>query len=123
MKDINILQDLQGLSNETYNEILRLAEKHGKERKDKRPKKPTRRTFGFDDDLAISKVTKYNKWLKKKRALEEDWKGPVFNSKFTTFEAVEAIHTYHYQEHPDGGLGWRPQSCLKKFLPTGSWLL
>jgi len=25
------------------------------------------------------------------RALEEDWKGLVFNSKFTSFEAVEAI--------------------------------
>jgi len=79
MKDVNLLQDLQGLSNKTYNEILRLAEKHGKERKDKQPKEPTRRKFGFDDE-AISKVTKYNKWLKKKkslaqRALEEDWKG------------------------------------------------
>jgi len=29
MKDINILQDLQGLSDKTYNKILRLAEKHG----------------------------------------------------------------------------------------------
>jgi len=98
MKDVNLLQDLQGLSNETYNKILRLAEKHGKERKDKWPKKPTRRTFGFgfDDDEAISKVTKYNKWLKKKkslvqRAVEEDWKGPVFDIKFTSFKAVEAI--------------------------------
>jgi len=25
------------------------------------------------------------------RAVKEDWKGPVFNSKFTRFEAVEAI--------------------------------
>jgi len=96
MKDVNLLQDLQGLSNETYSQILILAEKHGKERKDKWPKKPRRRTFGFDDDEAISKVTKYNKWLKKKkslvqRALEEDWKGPVFDSKFTSFKAVEAI--------------------------------
>jgi len=41
MKDVDLLQDLQDLSNETYSKILRLAEKHGKERKDKRPKKPT----------------------------------------------------------------------------------
>jgi len=82
MKDVNLLQDLQGLSNKTYSKILRLAEKHGKERKDKRPKKQMRRTFGFEDDEAISKVAKYNKWLKKKkslaqRAVEEDWKGLV----------------------------------------------
>jgi hypothetical protein len=59
-------------------------------------KKPPRRPYGFEDDEAISKVAKYNKWFKKKkslaqRALKEDWKGPVFGIKFTRFEAVEAI--------------------------------
>jgi len=95
MKDINILQDLQGLSNETHNEILRLAEKHGKV-KNNWTKESKRRIFEFDNE-AVSKVTKYNKWLKKKkalveRALEEDWKGPGFDSKFTSLEAVEAMH-------------------------------
>jgi len=69
MKDIDLVQDLQGLSNETYSKILRLAEKHGKEKKAKQSKKPLRRSFGFEDDKAISKVAEYNKWLKKKRNL------------------------------------------------------
>jgi len=30
MKDVKVLQDVQGLSDETYNKILRLAEKHAK---------------------------------------------------------------------------------------------
>jgi len=95
MKDINVLQDLQGLSNKTYNEILRLVEKHGNMRKDNQTKELKRRIFGFDNE-AVSKVTKYNKWLKKKkalveRALEEDWKGLGFDSKFTSLEAVEAM--------------------------------
>jgi len=77
MKDIDLLQDLQGLSNKTYSEILRLAKKHGKEKKAKQSKKPPRRYIGFVDDKAILKVAKYNKWLKKKkslaqRALKED---------------------------------------------------
>jgi len=47
-------------------------------------------------EQAVSKVTKYNKRLKKnkalaKRALEEDWKGPGFDIKFTSFEAVGAM--------------------------------
>jgi len=88
MKEIDLLQDLQGLSNETYSKILRLAEKHGKEKKAKQYKKPPRRPYGFEDDKAILKVAKYNKWFKKKkslaqRALEEDWKGLVFDIKFT----------------------------------------
>jgi len=96
MKDVDLLQDLQGLSDKTYCEILRLAEKHGRERKDKWSKKLKRRQYGFEDGEAISKVAKYNKWIMKKkslaqRALEEDWKGLVFNIKFTRFEAVEAI--------------------------------
>jgi len=96
MKDINILQDLQGLSDETYNKILRLAEKHGKVRKDNWTKVLKRKICEIDEE-AVLKVSKYKKWIKKKkalekRALEEDWKGLVFNSKFTSFEAVEAIH-------------------------------
>jgi len=94
-RDINVLQDLQGLSKETYNKILRLAEKHGKVKKKNWTKVLKRRIFELDDE-AVSKVTKYNKWLKKKkalaqRALEEDWKGLGFNSKFTSLEAVEAM--------------------------------
>jgi len=71
MRDINLLQDLQGLSNKTYSKILRLAEKHGKEKKAKRYKKPPRRPYGFEDDEAISKVAKYNKWFKKKKSLAQ----------------------------------------------------
>jgi len=96
MRDIDLLQDLQGISDKTYSKVLRLAEKHGKEKKAKWYKKPLRRPYEFADDEAILKVAKYNKWFKKKkslaqRALEEDWKGLVFDIKFTRFEAVEAI--------------------------------
>jgi len=80
MKDINVLQDLQGLSKETYNEILRMAEKHAKVKKIW-PKELKRRIFELDDE-AVSKVTKYKKWLKKESFSREGFGGGLERAGF-----------------------------------------